>query len=243
MFFGTPHGGGDKKDWRKLADCYKGLGRGCKMIDVLGKSTDDLTELDEDFNRLQDRFTIVNFLEQQNMPRAKKPIVDQTSAAKFPGAEVVHASGNHVTMCQFKNAENGAFVKVCWTIRQAVVSTAAVTQGANNQLATNQTPTVVSQQVFINGQVIVNGRVVVNGQAGVWTNTHQQATAAEAIGAPDSQASIERRAVHSTANQRMLEPAHAEGPLWREAQDLRLETAETGQRRVGWWRIGQRGTG
>lgn len=240
MFFGTPHGGGDKKDWRKLADCYKGLGRRCKMIDVLGKSTDDLTELDEDFTRLQNRFTIVNFLEQQNMPGAKKPIVDQTSAAKFPGAEVVHANGTHVTMCQFRNAENGAFIKVCGVIRQAIVSSAAVPQVANNQVATtlvatHQTPTAVNQQVLVNGQVIVNGQVVVNGQAGIWMNNYQEATAAEAIETPELQASRGRRAARPTANQRLLEPTHAKQLPWGDAQDMSLETADTGRWKIGWW--------
>ncbi|KAI0523878.1 hypothetical protein F5B22DRAFT_642980 [Xylaria bambusicola] len=205
MFFGTPHGGGEKKDWRKLATCYKELGSKCQMIAVLGKSTDDLTELDEDFLRLQNRFTINNFLEQRKMPGAKRLIVDQTSAVKFSGAGSTGVDGDHVTMCQFKDAHNNAFTRVCRIIRDAVFN-----EVATNHLITPQTPRVVDNRVVINQEFVfnqvfvVNEPLVIDGQADMRAN-HQGAAPVGVVGTPDLPASIERQGVWSVANRRMLE--------------------------------------
>ncbi|KAI0970860.1 hypothetical protein F4678DRAFT_106078 [Xylaria arbuscula] len=219
MFFGTPHGGGKRKDWRKLATRYKALGPECKMIDVLGKHTNDLTDLDEDFCRLQDRFTIINFLEQGKMPGANRLIVDATSAAKFPGAEVIDVDGDHITMCQFKDAHNNAFIKVCRIIRDAVSN-----EGAVNELTTHETPTVADEQLVVNDRVVINQELVVNdrvvsnqqlvinGQVDIRAS-HQGATAARAAGAPDSQASIGDREVQPPANQKILEGEKEKNPL------------------------------
>ncbi|KAJ8130018.1 hypothetical protein O1611_g3610 [Lasiodiplodia mahajangana] len=120
MFFGTPHGGGNKKGWEAIAKGYKGFGRKCKMIDVLAKNTDCLIEIDEDFCRLQGEYTIVNFYETYPLPGTKRLIVDKTSANKTPGVEVMNVDGHHLNMCQFNDAENGTFRKVCKVIRNAI---------------------------------------------------------------------------------------------------------------------------
>ncbi|KAI0867936.1 hypothetical protein GGS24DRAFT_483831 [Hypoxylon argillaceum] len=217
MFFGTPHGGGDKKDWEKLASSYKALGPECRMIAVLGKSTNDLTKLDGNFIRLQDRFTINNFLEQRIMKGARKLIVDQTSAAKFPGAGVESVDGDHITMCQFKDAQNNTFMKVCRIIREAVPNEVAV-----NQLTIHQTPTapeepgvfnqqlivegraVIKQELVVGGRVVKTQQVVIDGQTGTRSN-HEGTTAAGAVGAPNLQAPIELRGAWATTNRKMLE--------------------------------------
>lgn len=126
MFFGTPHGGGDKKAWLKLANNYKGFGKKCKMIDVLANNTDDLIEIDEDFCRMAPDYTIMNFIELRVMPGAKKPIVDKTSAVKTEGTdgECIPVDGDHITMCQFRSIDEDAFLKVCKVINRAAAEAA-----------------------------------------------------------------------------------------------------------------------
>ncbi|KAI0423013.1 hypothetical protein F5X98DRAFT_323549 [Xylaria grammica] len=121
MFFGTPHGGGDKKGWLKLAKNYEGFGPKCRMIDVLGKNTTDLLELDEDFCRLINDYTIVNFFEQQPLAGTTKLIVEKWAATNTAGLEQVPVNADHLRMCQFQHAKNSTFLKICKVIRQAVL--------------------------------------------------------------------------------------------------------------------------
>ncbi|KAF2968645.1 hypothetical protein GQX73_g4897 [Xylaria multiplex] len=119
MFFGTPHGGGDKKGWLKLAKNYEGFGPKCKMIEVLGNNTTDLCELDEDFCRLISNYTIVNFIEMQPMPGTDKLIVEKADATKTAGLEQVPVNADHLRMCQFKSIKDSTFLKVCKILKQA----------------------------------------------------------------------------------------------------------------------------
>ncbi|KAI0532178.1 hypothetical protein GGR58DRAFT_507688 [Xylaria digitata] len=120
MFFGTPHGGGDRKGWLKLAKSYEGFGPKCKMIEVLGNNTTDLCELDEDFCRLINNYTIVNFIEMQPMPGTEKLIVEKADATKTAGLEQVPVNADHLRMCQFKHAKDSTFLKICKIIKQAI---------------------------------------------------------------------------------------------------------------------------
>ncbi|KAI1173092.1 hypothetical protein F4777DRAFT_467482 [Nemania sp. FL0916] len=233
MFFGTPHGGGDKQEWQRLASSYGGaLGPKCRMVAVLNEGAADLQEVDEDFRRLQHKFIITNFLEKRLMPGAKHLIVNETSAAKVPGDKVIDVDGDHVTMCQFKDPHNGAFIGVCRIIRRAASQspTRQTSMVANDYMVANQQPA-VDDQAVINQELVVNGRVVgrhqlvFDRQAGVRAN-HQGATAGGAVGVLDSQASRERGVVRPTGNQRMLEAKEGGGLPWEEAQDRRQPVRE-----------------
>ncbi|KAI8630352.1 hypothetical protein F5Y19DRAFT_474742 [Xylariaceae sp. FL1651] len=101
MFFGTPHGGGDKKGWLKLAE-HVGFGRKPRMIDDLTKKTDNLDNLDEDFCHL--------------------PIVNKMSAYKIAG-ESVFVGADHLKLCQFEDDDDSTFLRVCQVIKEAVLKT------------------------------------------------------------------------------------------------------------------------
>ncbi|TRX89122.1 hypothetical protein FHL15_009935 [Xylaria flabelliformis] len=120
MFFGTPHGGGDEKGWLKLAKNYEGFGPKCKMIDVLGKNTAELLKLDEDFCRLINDYTIVNFYELQPLSETGMTIVGKADATKLPGLEQLGVNADHLRICQFKRVSDNTFIKVCKVIKEAV---------------------------------------------------------------------------------------------------------------------------
>ncbi|KAI1747835.1 hypothetical protein F4782DRAFT_395714 [Xylaria castorea] len=120
MFFGTPHGGGDEKGWLKLAKNYEGFGSKCKMIDVLGNNTAELLKLDEDFCRLINDYTIVNFFEMQHLPGTKTTIVGKADAIKLPGLEHLGVNADHLRICQFKRVNDNTFMKICRVIKEAV---------------------------------------------------------------------------------------------------------------------------
>ncbi|KAI1172685.1 hypothetical protein F4777DRAFT_560506 [Nemania sp. FL0916] len=122
MFFGTPHDGGDRKGWLKLAEKYKAMGSRCRMIDVLAKNTDDLLEIDEDFCQLRVRYRTVAFYEIRPLPEAKEVIVCKTSATGpmiADGFEALTVDADHIHMCQFENADDGTFKKVLQVIKDA----------------------------------------------------------------------------------------------------------------------------
>ncbi|KAI0100892.1 hypothetical protein GGR51DRAFT_341652 [Nemania sp. FL0031] len=123
IFFGTPHGGGDRNGWLEIAQRYEEYGRGCKMIDILAKNTDDLIQINEDFCRLQAEYTILNFIEMRPLPGKKKLIVSKTSATQANGVtfEWVFVDADHLTMCQFNSSKDLNYRRICQVIEESAV--------------------------------------------------------------------------------------------------------------------------
>jgi len=138
MFFGTPHGGGDKRGWLKLAK-YVGFGRKSRMIDDLGKKTDNLDNIDEDFGHLVGNYKIVNFREGQPLEGMNTVIVNKMSAYEIAGDSVI-VGADHLKLCQFEDDDDSTFLRVCQIIKEAVLKAQGQGQSAPKVVAALAAP-------------------------------------------------------------------------------------------------------
>ncbi|KAK5652116.1 hypothetical protein OQA88_10758 [Cercophora sp. LCS_1] len=128
LFFGTPHCGADKSQWRSVAEGFSALEsprskRGSSILSkALIRDSDDLQEISEDFAQLTSRYTIVTYYEMEKFPGTDNIIVSATSARMgLRNETAVPVSEHHLDICKFKNGfEDPTFLDVAQHV-QAVV--------------------------------------------------------------------------------------------------------------------------
>ncbi|KAK4667857.1 uncharacterized protein QC764_704050 [Podospora pseudoanserina] len=126
FFFGTPHSGAKKQDWKRIAESYSVLsprrGSVAPIVNAITTSAPRLVKLCDDFVELTDRYLIVTWYETVFWPGTKKCIVDQTSARMMAGGneEAMPVEADHVNMCRFAGGDDPTLQELLMFVQRAL---------------------------------------------------------------------------------------------------------------------------
>ncbi len=119
MFFGTPHCGANKRQWKLVANQLSPFagsihkGKAAPLVKAIIRDAEDLSEIEEDFRPHAEKYKIITFYETELWRNTGALIIDKTSALMGIENEVVPVEGDHLTMCYFEDAEDPVFIQVC----------------------------------------------------------------------------------------------------------------------------------
>ncbi|KAK4171598.1 hypothetical protein QBC36DRAFT_391019 [Triangularia setosa] len=130
FFFGTPHSGADKKDWKRIAENFSALSPSPRsrrramapLVDAITTSAPKLGKLCDDFVELTERYLIVTWYETVFWGNTKKCIVDQTSTRMMSGPDEVSlpVEADHVNVCRFSDKDDPTLQEILRFVRKAL---------------------------------------------------------------------------------------------------------------------------
>ena len=110
-----------------------GKGKTASIIQTLIRNSRDLTEISKDFTQIAPNYTLATFHKTRPLQGATSTVVDEMCAHMLLDTEKsVPVDADHVSMCQFSDADNPAFqmtskfIRDTLKIRQGTVETTAV---------------------------------------------------------------------------------------------------------------------
>ncbi|KAK0665494.1 hypothetical protein QBC41DRAFT_379389 [Cercophora samala] len=159
FFFGTPHSGANRKDWKRIAESYSVLsphkGPVANIVNAITTSAPKLGKLCDDFVELTAHYLIVTWYETVFWPGTKRCIVDQTSSRMMSGAdeESLPVEADHVNMCRFAEPEDP-------TLRELLIGEASGIQERTAGAGVQQSYTIIRERVRVTEserQIMVGG--------------------------------------------------------------------------------------
>lgn len=117
LFFGTPNNAVDRRQWETLAKRYSRFERRksnlAGLVSALTKDATDLSEVNEDFRHISDRWPIFSFYESVAQEGAEAPLLDISVARMFVDNEQgVLVDADHTGMSRVEDEDDETYVNI-----------------------------------------------------------------------------------------------------------------------------------
>lgn len=127
VFMGTPHRGADAIKWAGIANKFAALFSKTTVVDennrlvtALSKGSDLLEDLQENFSRWIDRFSIKTIIEDKEYGNLGKIVDKATATLGVTNEDVIHIPANHSDMCKFGSDTDIGYERTSDAIYQIV---------------------------------------------------------------------------------------------------------------------------
>ncbi|KAK4459258.1 hypothetical protein QBC42DRAFT_232163 [Cladorrhinum samala] len=126
LFFGTPNNAVDRRQWETLAERYysrydRRKSNLAGLVTALTKDAPDLSEVNEDFRHISDRWPIFSFYESLSQRGAGAPILDIQVARMFvDNEEGIPVDADHTDMSRAEHGEDDVYVNIARCVRQCL---------------------------------------------------------------------------------------------------------------------------
>lgn len=124
---GTPHRGADAIKWAGIANKFAALFSKTTVVDennrlvtALSKGSDLLEDLQENFSRWIDRFSIKTIIEDKEYGNLGKIVDKATATLGVTNEDVIHIPANHSDMCKFGSDTDIGYERTSDAIYQIV---------------------------------------------------------------------------------------------------------------------------